>query len=311
MTTPTQRVPKEEINVYGINACKAVFKERPDEIFRVYLTNRTKNAFSELMRFCVEKKLPYHIRPKEEFEKITQSTHHEEVCLTTRRKQHVRHDEWLKRYGSKRLDMVLAVDGVDNPHNLGSLMRICANYGVKHLLTEQPDSLKNPSAMRTAEGGGEQVVVIACRNICEALGDFRKAGYRIISTSSHAKKGLDQLHWPMKAVLVLGSESVGVRQEIWDEADVTIRIPGTEAVESLNVSSAASILCNDWYAKKILPPTAPPPPRNRPATPGTNRAGPAPRHARAGAQTPRRSKPSEGEGFTQRPRKAQRKPREK
>lgn len=263
MSHPIQHSIQEEINIYGVNACKAAFRERPEEILRVYLSNKTKNQFSELMRHCVEKRLPYHIRPKEEFDKITQSTHHEEVCLVVRKKEHAPHDEWLKRYGDKKLDMVLAVDGVDNPHNLGSLMRICAHFGVKHLLTENPDSLKNASALRTAEGGAEHVVIIACRNLCEALGDFRKAGYRIISTSSHAKKGQEQLRWPMKTVLVLGSESMGVRQEVWDQADVTIRIPGTDVVESLNVASAASILCSDWYGKKMNPHAPVPPVRTR------------------------------------------------
>lgn len=284
MANHTQRTSQEEVSVYGINACKAVFRERPDEIIRVYLSNKTKSTFSELMRFCVEKHLVYHIRPKDEFEKITQSTHHEEVCIVTRKKQHARHDEWLERYGSKKLDMVLAVDGVDNPHNLGSLMRICAHFGVKHILTENPDSLKNASALRTAEGGAEQVNLIACRNLCESLADFRKAGYRIISTSSHAKKGLEQLHWPMKTVLVLGSESVGVSQEIWDAADVTIRIPGTDAVESLNVASATSILCSDWYSKKMAPPAPLAPVR-----------GPRPTEGRTRPQEGR-SRPAEGRG---------------
>ena len=263
MSHPIQHSVQEEINIYGVNACKAAFRERPGEILRAYLSNKTKNQFSELMKHCVEKRLPYHIRPKEEFDKITQSTHHEEVCLVVRKKEHTPHDEWLKRYGDKKLDMVLAVDGVDNPHNLGSLMRICAHFGVKHLLTENPDSLKNASALRTAEGGAEHVVIIACRNLCEALADFRKAGYRIISTSSHAKKGQEQLRWPMKTVLVLGSESMGVRQEVWDQADVTIRIPGTDVVESLNVASAASILCSDWYGKKMNPQSPVPSVRTR------------------------------------------------
>src|SRR5690606_39698531 len=89
-------------------------------------------------------------------------------------------------------DCVLALEDVGNPHNLGAMMRSCAHFGVKGVLLQDAALLESGAAIRTAEGGAEHVQPITGDSVLEALEQFRKAGYTIVTTSSRAATPLDR-----------------------------------------------------------------------------------------------------------------------
>lgn len=256
MTMKTTRKPDpKELKIYGINACRSFFERYPDRLIRAYFTTKTKRIFRTAMKYCVEQKKAYHIRPKEEFDKICQSQHHEEVCFVVNMRPHLTLRDFLAGLKRSMPVAILAVDGISNPHNLGSLMRVCANFGMRYLLTEQPRSMENASTFRTAEGGADAVQVIACESLPKALADLKQKEFRIVSSSSHKGRCIGPFRWPKRTVLVLGAEAEGVSEKVEALADYSLRIEGTGAVESLNVTCAASILLHNWYSKSLSPRT--------------------------------------------------------
>ncbi len=142
---------------------------------------------------------------------------------------------------------MLALEDVGNPHNLGAMMRSCAHFGIKGLLLQDAGVLESGAAIRTAEGGAEHVQPITGDSFIDALDDFRKAGYAIVTTSSHAGTPLFKAELPKKMVLVLGQERDGLSDAALSSADLSVSIDGTGAVESLNVSVATGVLLSEWW----------------------------------------------------------------
>ncbi|MDU7818248.1 MAG: TrmH family RNA methyltransferase, partial [Klebsiella sp.] len=131
--------------------------------------------------------------------------------------------------------------------NLGAIMRSCAHFGVRGVVVQDAGVMESGAAIRTAEGGAEHVEPITGDSFIDTLERFRKAGYAIVSTSSHNGTPLFKAELPKKMVLVLGQESDGLSDAAISSADLNIAIEGTGNVESLNVSVATGVLLAEWW----------------------------------------------------------------
>ena len=240
-----RRQRAEETRVYGENACQALFQSRPDSIVRAWFIQSVTPRFKEALRWMAANRKAYHVVDDAELAKASGTEHHGGVCFIIKKRNGMSVESWLENAGDD--DCVLALEDVGNPHNLGGIMRSCAHFGVKGLLVEDASLLESGAAVRTAEGGAEHVQAISGENFSDGLERFRKAGYAIVTTSSHKGTALYQAQLPKKMVLVLGQERDGVSDATFDNADMRIAIPGSGNVESLNVSVATGVLLAEWW----------------------------------------------------------------
>ena len=235
-----------ETKVYGENSCRAVFESRPDSIIRCYFTEASAPRYKTVMKYCAAHKRAYHIRPEAELEKVSQTQHHEGVCFLIKRRP-VLDVAGLAAHVKGGRALILALDGVANPHNVGAMLRTCAGLGVKYVLMEKPELAQNGAALRTAQGGFEHIQLVRCKSLPAALKELRVLGFSSIATSSHEEKSLQSFKWPDRSILVVGSEEQGVRRAILKGADHVLNIGGTGAVESFNAATAVGIVLYSWY----------------------------------------------------------------
>ena len=248
-TKPPRAVLDDENKVYGDNACRVLFNQRPDSVVRLYVSQQMAAKFADVMKYLAAVKKAYHIVDEVELEKVAGSSHHGGIVMLVKRRPVAALAQYLQQKGRKR-DCLLALDGVGNPHNLGAITRSCAHFGVGGVIMKQPELLQSGAALRTAEGGGEFVQGLSCDNLPLALKLCKEAGYTLITTSSHGGKSLYQSELPAKVVIVFGEEMFGVSQNVAKSADISLQIPGTGKVESLNVSVAASLILGEWYRQQ-------------------------------------------------------------
>lgn len=231
-----------EIKICGINACKAVFAKRPTDIIRAYVTEKNLKSFSSVLHYCAQNKKAYRIVTDEELAKLTESTHHEGCCLLIKKTTVLSDVEFLRHHSKEsKKTCVIALEHVENPHNIGAILRVCANFGAAALVVTNEKQAQSAAACRTAEGGAEWVPLIGSKNLMETISCFKKAGYQVIGTSSHMGQPLSQKKWSNKVLLLLGSETDGLSQEVLKACDLRLCIRSTGHVESLNVSCAAAI----------------------------------------------------------------------
>lgn len=253
---PRPRAPEgtRELKYYGRAACEALFRARPEEIVRVYLEKDLIPQFSELLKRLAADRKAYHLVTGEELEKITESVHHQGICILARERPVLTLPELLSRLKAAegKPQMLVYLDGVENPHNLGAIVRTCAHFGVRYVLgARQRLPRLSPSACRVAEGGAEQVELVFLDEPLLDLETLSKRGFRLLATSGARGTPLYRYRFPAQAILALGAEVEGISAAMEQAAADLLCIPGTGKVESLNVGVAFGVIAGEFYRQRF------------------------------------------------------------
>lgn len=250
-----QREGQAEHKITGKNAVEAVFLHRPEDIIRVYLMEARIPTLSPLLKWCAANKRAYHVVDKAELDRVASSIHHEGVCALVRAKAAPSFDELARSLGrGPGPELVLALDGVANPNNLGALARSAAHFGAAAIVYRpvDPDAGFSSALARVAEGGLEHVELVAVSKLTPALTRLREGGFTLVTTSGHAAASLFLCELPARMVLLLGAEDRGVSKELEKLAALRLQIPGTGHVESLNVSAAGAVFLAEYRRQHPL-----------------------------------------------------------
>lgn len=238
----------KEIRIYGENACLAVLKKRPQDIIHVFLTREVMKKFPLITKTCIQYKKAYHLVEKKELEAMTKATHHEDLCMLIKKAPEKSLENFLLSKPSKAF--IIALENVSNPHNIGAILRSAAHFGASALLVCDKKICDSASVFRTSEGGSEFVDIFTTSDLKKSLALLEKYKFQIVSTSSHAKESLFNLVWEKKVVVLFGEENSGLTPLLLKKG-TCIKIPGTDLVESLNVSVASALILSDYYQKVI------------------------------------------------------------
>lgn len=235
---------RNESKIYGHNACRALFEERPDDIKRVLVDEASAKRFGDLLKHCAKRHLPYRIVGHDELEAFSGARHHEGICVAAFPKEPRALEELLAAKGK---GLILALDQVGNPHNVGTMIRTAAHFGAIAVICASKSRSLPPAGYRTAEGGAEKVELYFVDELDEGLDLCREAGYQVCASSSHRGESLYAKPLPTRCVLLLGSERDGLSKTAIDSADQLICIPGSGAVESLNVAASAAVILGEYW----------------------------------------------------------------
>ncbi len=253
--TPRPRDPRrDELRVFGFNACLAAFAARPHDLRKAYLSASRMGALRELMAYCVAQRLGYRVVEDEDLARLTGTSHHEGVCLDMRRPQELTLDAVLAQLPESQPACMLWLDGVGNPHNFGAILRSAAHFGVAGILQPRTSMLAlSGAAARVAEGGAERVPLVRLPEAAAALADLRAAGFVLAATVVRGGQDLFATALPSRLIYVLGAEGEGMDAALAEACDLRLSIPGSGAVESLNVAAATAVLLAQWRARSAPP----------------------------------------------------------
>jgi RNA methyltransferase, TrmH family len=238
-----------ELRVYGLNAVHAVFARRPQAIRKLYLAEARIPAVQPLLKWCVANRVGYRVVDEEDLDRLASSTHHEGVIADVLRAEPLSLSTWLRDLPAGP-QCALWLDGVGNPHNFGAILRSAAHFGVSAILLPKHSPLAlSGAAARVAEGGAEAVPMVRLGRQDNAIAQLRSAGFSLAATVVQGGKDVFDATLQQRLVFVLGSEGEGMDRELAAACDVRVSIPGSGAVESLNVAAATAVLLAAWRSR--------------------------------------------------------------
>lgn len=251
--TYAKPLKEQEFTVYGLNACMAVFKNRPDDILRVFFSEERSSSMAAVKRWCQNKKLPYRELDGQSLYKVAASSHHEGVVMVVRPRTLKSVHGLLRSSGDKNAVM-MALDRVGDTHNLGAILRSCAFFGVSGLiLGDHEDQAKvTSSAARMAEGALETVPMYQSSDLASALRDFREKKVFVVGADLSSGRSLYDTEISFPCVVVVGNEKEGLSEKVKKRCHTLVQVPGCGDMQSLNVSVATGVILSELNRRKNL-----------------------------------------------------------
>ncbi len=228
--------------LYGFHAVGVRLKTAPDSVIEIHVDATRRDA---RMRQFAQRALDAGIEVVDSDDarltKMVGNPRHQGVAARVRPLPQVHSlDDLLDAVQGPPL--VLALDGVTDPHNLGACLRVADGAGVHAVVAPKDHAVGlNATVAKVASGAAETVPYLMVTNLARALGELKERSMRVVGLSGDAESTLYEADLSGPLALVLGAEGPGMRQLTRKTCDLLVRIPMKGAVESLNVSVAAGI----------------------------------------------------------------------
>jgi 23S rRNA (guanosine2251-2'-O)-methyltransferase len=235
---------KEEI-IYGINPVLEALRSDRQSLNKIILAEGKEGGPVRLLRrLAREKGIPVQVSPKEALDRLAGTGYHQGILGFSAASSYSTWEDLLDRVRSAQgKALVLVLDSIEDPQNLGSLIRTAEACGVKGVILPKDRAAGiTPAVVKASAGAVVHLPVVRVTNLARTLEELKKEGFWIVGADSRAEKSLYELKFDMNVGVVIGSEGKGVRPLLLKMCDYTVSIPMRGKVSSLNAAIAGAVI---------------------------------------------------------------------
>jgi len=229
--------------VYGRNSVvEALRADIP--VTTMYVAGRldSDDRVREALKIATSRGLPILETPRGELDRITDGGVHQGLALQVPAYAYA-HPSDLVNPQMPGIPLIVALDGITDPRNLGAIIRSVAAFGGHGVVVPERRSVgMTASAWKTSAGAAARIPVAQCSNLTRTLEEYRKAGFFVLGLDMDGDVSLPGLELAQEAlVIVIGSEGKGLSRLVRETCDQIVSIPMSSAVESLNAGIATGV----------------------------------------------------------------------
>jgi 23S rRNA (guanosine2251-2'-O)-methyltransferase len=239
----------------GIHAVKeALEAQRP--IDRITIAKgRQDTRIEEIVQIARKKSIPVRFEDRNHLDRLANSKDHQGVVALAAARAAATLDEILSGANRARgqIGLVILLDGVEDPHNLGAIVRTAlaaGAYGV--IIPERRTAGLTDTVARSSAGALAHLPVVKVTNLARAMEDLKEAGYWLVGLDERADKTYTEVDYTSPVGIVLGSEGQGLHELTRKRCDFVVSLPTTGPVKSLNVSVAAGVVLFEAVRQRNL-----------------------------------------------------------
>lgn len=241
--------------IYGLHAVRALLTRHPERVRRVYLQHGRHDAradeIEQLARAAGREVARVDAR---QLQARLGEVVHQGIVAEVAPLAGWSEEQLLEAVTASAQPLLLALDGVQDPHNLGACLRTADACGVLAVIVPRDRAAPlNATARKVAAGAAESTPVATVTNLARTLGLLKGAGLWIVGADSEATQLAHEIDLTGPRVLVMGAEGSGLRQLTRRHCDWLARLPNLGAVQSLNVSVATGMLLYEALRQRAAP----------------------------------------------------------
>ncbi len=241
--------------LFGFHSVTARLRQAPESIKTLYLDRERSDArIRDLQKMAAEKSVAINLVSGSRLDRLCFGKRHQGVVAMVEavvpRLTLAQLLEDLK--GAESPPLLLLLDGVTDPRNLGACLRVADGAGVDAVIAPKDHScMLTDVVIHTASGAAESVPYVLVTNLTRTIEDLQIAGFRVIGTADEAGSSLYAADLSGPLAWVLGSEDKGLRRLVREHCDELVSIPMLGSVESLNVSVAAGVVLFETVRQRL------------------------------------------------------------
>ncbi|MGL6071077.1 23S rRNA (guanosine(2251)-2'-O)-methyltransferase RlmB [Craterilacuibacter sp.] len=239
--------------IHGFHAVNARLWQNPKSLIEIYLAGGRQDARTkDVLDKAASESIKLHIVDKARMDSMTGNARHQGVAaVIDASRNYVDLDDVLENLSEPPLLLVL--DGVTDPHNLGACLRVADAMGVHAVIAPKDRSAGiNATVSKVACGAAEVVPYITVTNLARTLRDLKDMGVWIAGTTMETETDLYHFDASGPLAWVMGNEGEGMRRLTRDLCDVLVSIPMFGTVESLNVSVSSGMVLSESRRQRVL-----------------------------------------------------------
>lgn len=231
--------------IYGINSVRDLLRRRGEDCKKIIVASgRGGPSVKEIIETARVHNIPVEFTHRKDLDKLTGTSENQGVAALCKPFVYAELDTLINnRNKSFRTDLILILDSVMDPQNLGSIIRSAHCLGVNGVIIPEDRAAGITAAVNKASAGSvRQIPVARVTNLAQTLDYLKDKGFWVFGADAHGGKDLTQADFECSVALVLGGESKGIRTLLKKKCDFLITIPLAGDFDSLNVSVAAGII---------------------------------------------------------------------
>lgn len=234
------------ITVYGRNAVLEALQDETLECYRLHLADSNKPApvLQQLESIAQRRGIETLVHNRRELSRISRNGKQDQgvaadiLCPGFRNLQ-----DYLEHQDPLQPARLLAADGITNPQNAGMLVRSALAGGIDGIIwPDTGNTALGPLAIKASAGTLYRAPLLRCEDLVTGLAQCQQAGFRVCTLDAKARQSLFEVPSDSRLIFVLGNESEGISSAVSDLADMQLRIPMQNNVESLNVAVTAALI---------------------------------------------------------------------
>ncbi len=231
--------------IYGRNSVLELLKTAKRNVNKILISRglNKDSKIDEIINLAKQNNVLFQFLPKEKFSQYKEFNHQGVIAFVAP-VDYVELDEFLEKPAKNKYKKVVILDGVEDPHNLGAIIRtaVCAGFDAV-IVSQRRSVLCSATVEKTSAGAINYIDIIKVNSLSNAVEILKKSDFWVIAAEATGKDNYFEVDYTdMNFAIIMGAEHAGVSRSLIKQADFLVKIPMFNEFNSLNVSNAASIL---------------------------------------------------------------------
>lgn len=239
--------------IYGRNAIQEAIRTIPERINKILIsqTSQKDKKMNEIINEAKENGVLFQFVPTQKIETLVEKAPHQGIVASISPIEYLDLDDFLNKL-QKENAIVIILDGVEDPHNLGSIVRTAVCAGADGIIIpNRRCATVNATVQKASAGAVNRIPIIKVNNIVNAIEKLKEKNFWVFGADAHAKEYYYDVDYSGNCAIVLGGENCGISKLVGCNCDHLIKIPMLSDFNSLNVANAGSIIIYEVVKQRI------------------------------------------------------------
>ncbi|MCR9133627.1 MAG: 23S rRNA (guanosine(2251)-2'-O)-methyltransferase RlmB [bacterium] len=244
----------ENFYIYGRKPVEELAENNSNSVNKVFIRNSIPpNSYKNLSSTLKANSIPFVTVPEKKIESLVGNVNHQGFVAQRSSLEYANFYEWIETIDLRTNPSVFLLNGIEDPHNFGAILRTAAAAGISAVIVPSHNQAPlNATVFKTSAGTAGRIPVIRVQDSNQAFKDLKLSGFEIYALDGNAKTTLWEVEFNLPSAFVIGNEGRGVDKKILKNSDHTLMLPMENNVESLNASVTAALIAYDWKRKRSV-----------------------------------------------------------